>query len=903
MNKISIKSFLLENGLISEVSADWKNDFLKGSKGMTKTTEDVINYAENIYFTGFGGEENVRVINKPMANWLIKQIIALGGPANVGTIDRDKMITIFSWLKIAGGPGNMATMDLNAAFEYASGKIEEKQKKENADKGQEEDKTNEPPLGPAEEKGLAKRVKTLPDGRYWVKVDQSKAGEFFDMQCQRQKYYGVGCQSFKGGHGTVGRSHREPDRISYTLLGPLKGEKDLVSSLLAISVSRNSGDIYETRQAENKAIGSESFYGWDDLDDAFVEFLGTPEARKDIKSINNHGGVNFWQELFKNNKFDLLNKLDILRPDLIEASKKTILQYGGPKATEWFETRNLDAIDALTKFGPEKFIQNIDGYTKSVTFKEAMAQLAPLLPELAEKNPNLILSKIDFLLDLLPADDFSKIITKVGLTDYIEKDISGFEKMLKKLKDDNLKDKKIYREIFSDIVNNYFQTIVKAYNLRGAAGVDKFMDFLEMPKLDAHKFLRRNEEGRPIVLKKEPARDEEGNLVIVNGQRQMVEKEFPLADSLSIATQKERRDLLKKNESFIKSLIEGTAEKKNIDFLRIYILETSAQERAETLKDDKANKAEKAEKAEIGLTKIKLINYYNNPENLDETDFINGVPMPGIFKFYQILNRGVGSQASESQVGINKVPIYKFDLDDLKNPEILKEIVSYFTKVAKGSSEDPLTVKQRYQIIDNYIRLLHKSGESKEKLIETIKLNRPPRLPNYKNISTPIPFVSYQEYYELFRIAGLVDSEILKNIKEDSEELIKKMTYGEYEKLVKHFSIPHYDVKVGDMVEFKGEDTTGYDDRDRMVKKKMSLAYLFIGRRYKISAVDESQEDASGKRVVAKNAKIKVIDNRGTETNWMNTSDFDVKTKFLGESNVRKYISKKLFESYKKMKK
>ena len=105
------------------------------------------------------------------------------------------------------------------------------------------------------------------------------------------------------------------------------------------------------------------------------------------------------------------------------------------------------------------------------------------------------------------------------------------------------------------------------------------------------------------------------------------------------------------------------------------------------------------------------------------------------------------------------------------------------------------------------------------------------------------------------------------------------------------------------MVEFKGEDTTGYDDRDRMVKKKMSLAYLFIGRRYKISAVDESQEDASGKRVVAKNAKIKVIDNRGTETNWMNTSDFDVKTKFLGESNVRKYISKKLFESYKKMKK
>ena len=294
MNKISIKSFLLENGLISEVSADWKNNFLKGSKGMTKTTEDVINYAENIYFTGFGGEENVRAVNNVMANWLIKQIIALGGPANVGTIDRDKMITIFSWLRISGGPANMPTMDLNAAFEYASGKIEDKKNKENADKGQEEDKTNEPPLGPAEEKGLVKRVKTLPDGRYWVKIDQSKAGEFFDMQCQKQKYYGVGCQSFQGGHGHAGASHRGPDRTSYTLLGPLKGEKNLVSSLLAISVSTSNGDIYETRQAENKSIGSESFYGWDDLDNAFVEFLETPEARKNIKSINNYGAQNFY---------------------------------------------------------------------------------------------------------------------------------------------------------------------------------------------------------------------------------------------------------------------------------------------------------------------------------------------------------------------------------------------------------------------------------------------------------------------------------------------------------------------------------------------------------------------------------------------------------------------------------
>jgi len=888
MNKISIKSFLFENGLISEVSADWKKDFLLGSKGMTKSSEDTINYAENIYFTGFGGEENVRVINKTMANWLIKQITSLGGPANVGTIDRDKMITIFSWLKISGSEGNMPKMDLNAAFEYANGKIEDKKKKENADKGQEEDKTNEPPLGPAEEKGLAKRVKTLPDGRYWVKVDQSKAGEFFDMQCQKQKYYGVGCQSFKGGHGQAGASHRAPDRISYTLLGPLKGEKNLVSSLLAISVSRNSGDIFETRQAENKSIGSESFYGWDDLDNAFVEFLGTPEARKDIKSINAYGGQNFWEELFRKNKFDLLNKLDTLRPDLIEASKQTILQKGGKKATEWFETRNLDAIDALAKFGPEKFIQNIDGYTKSVTFQEALNQLKPLLPALAEKNPNLILSKIDFLLGLLPADDFKKIIAKVGLTSYIENNISDFEKMLKKLKDDKLTNSKVYKEIFNSIVDNYFQTIIKAYKVKGPAGVDKFMDFLEMPKSDKHKFLRRDSEGIPIALKKEVLKDENGEFILdQNQQRQIVEKEFPLTDSHTIASKQERRSLLKKNESFIKSLIDGSDEKKDIDFLKIYFLETSQQERTKELKAEKE----------------KVINYYNNQNHLSAADFINDIPMPGIFKFYQILNKGVGhGSGTEESKGVNPrhIPTYKFDLDDLRNTKIVKEIVLYFRTLITGSPDGVLTPEVRYEILHHLLLMLKMSGENKEEIIKTIKKYDPANLPAYKNTSLPISFVAYKDYFNLFNVAGFEDSEILKYIKENSEEIIKKMTYGDYEKLVNYFSISHYNVNVGDMVEFLGEDTTGYNDQDKLVKKKMSLAYLFMGRRYKIAAVDENAKDRTGN----KSAKIKVLDNRGSETEWMNTSDFAVKTKYINESNgVRKYINKKLFESYKKIKK
>jgi len=875
MNKISIKSFLFENGLISEVSADWKKDFLLGSKGMTKASEDTINYAENIYFTGFGGEENVRAINKTMANWLVKQIIALGGPVNVGTTDRDKMITVFSWLKIAGSEGKMPTMDLNAAFEFANKKLEEKQKKETTQKTA--DELPEPPITKVEQEGLVERVYTIPDGsgRVWVKVNPKRAGEFFDKLCDANKAYGVGCQSNNAGYGAQ-PEHRGADRVTFTLLGPEKGKKLPISTLLSLSTVESTGDMREGKQFGNQAIGT-SLYGWDDLLEKYVEFLGTKAAKDKILKSND---TLTWGEFFNKKKFELLNKLDLIRPDFVENSKSTILRLG-KEAKEWIENRNLDAVEALKKFGPKKFIENIDGYTKSATFKEALEQLKDFLPELTKTDSSLILSKIDFLLDLLPADDFKKIIATVGLKDYIKNNISGFEKILKKLTNVSSKDSKTYKEIFNSIIDNYFQTIIESYKLKGPAGVDKFMDFLEMPKSDKHKFLKRDYEGNPIGLKKVVTVNPE------NQERTETESEFKLTDSHTIASKKERRDLLKKNESFIKSLIEGSDEKKDIDFLKIYFLETSAQEREKELKSEKE----------------RLVNYYNNPENQSKTDFINGIPMPGIFKFYQMINRGVGSgSGTEEAAGVNpkNIPTYKFDLEDLRNEQIINEIGSYFRALITGNPKGKLTNEVRYEILHYFLVMLKMSGESKERIIDTIKQYDPANLPAYKNTSIPISFVVYRDYYKLFNIAGFEDSEVLKFIKDNSEELTKKMSYGDYEELVKSFSTPHYDVRAGDMVEFLGEDTTGYDDRDRMVNKKMSLAYLFMGRRYKISAVDENVKDNTGR----KSAKIKVIDNKGKETDWMKTSDFAVKTKFLGESdNVRKYINKKLFESYKKIKK
>lgn len=75
MNKSSIKPFLIECGIISEVSADWKKDFISGTKGMPKANEDVINYAENIYFTSFEGEQNISIITRKWQNGLLNKLL------------------------------------------------------------------------------------------------------------------------------------------------------------------------------------------------------------------------------------------------------------------------------------------------------------------------------------------------------------------------------------------------------------------------------------------------------------------------------------------------------------------------------------------------------------------------------------------------------------------------------------------------------------------------------------------------------------------------------------------------------------------------------------------------------------------------------------------------------------
>lgn len=83
-----------------------------------------------------------------------------------------------------------------------------------------------------------------------------------------------------------------------------------------------------------------------------------------------------------------------------------------------------------------------------------------------------------------------------------------------------------------------------------------------------------------------------------------------------------------------------------------------------------------------------------------------------------------------------------------------------------------------------------------------------------------------------------------------------------------------------------------------MKKKLLKYYYLDDGRKYNISQVDP--EEVNG----VMNTKIKVRDNTGKETDWIDTKEFRTNKSSINESfKLRKTIKKKLLETYLKNKK
>lgn len=900
MNKSSIKPFLIECGIISESSIKWTNKVQSPN-----VSSEISDYAADIYFKGFDGESNVKEVNLIVATWLIAQVNKLGGPENIGTKDREKLITIIAYYKLLedkddSGATGFLKNDLNETFEFAKERLEEE--KEKQERGSD---IEEAPITKAEETGLVTRVYSIPDGsgRVWVRVNQEVASKFFDTKCDLGRPLGVGCQSKL--HSMTVDFYRSSQALNYSLLGPLKGTKTPVSTLLAMAINKSDGNMQEARQAENKVIGSESFYGWNDYAEQFVIFLGTSEAKNRIHKISG-SAASFFNWIFNNKKFDILNRLDIARPDLIENSEEQIKSSGGAVAKEWFETRKLDAVEALKKFGPEEFINRIDGYSKSATFKEALMQLAPSLSEVAKKNPMLILSKVNYLLEFLPVDDFKKIISNINLEDYIKMHKTEFKDILKKLTNVN-KDAKAYKDIFKGIVENYFPAMAESFGV-GLSGVARLLDFLEMPKSDKHRFIKRTSDGKIIALKKDIQVNPETH------ERIETDVEFELGDQLSILPQKERRELLKKNENFIKTLIEGDDEKKEINFLKILFGATNSQDVQRTLVKDKEkfinyyDKFNKNETAKI-INKIKELKD-NNPDFEKNTNLraqakkmvdiaksltINGIPKPGIMSYYSIFNKGQNPSTA----------FYKFNLEDLRDPKTFKELKEFYEKVetkkGKKTNENIATIK--LNVADDILHLFKLAGASNEEIYQILEDNF-----NLTSIygNGPIPPTAYSIFFNILSI--YTTKKFAKDqIEKNKEKIISKSSGADYNIVLSKFSMFQYDVKVGEMVEFIGKERADIEKTERYVNYPEQFNnvlgkyfYLDTGRKYKISQVDNSEKVENNDDVM--NTKIKVIDNTGKETEWLKTKEFKVSKSLVNES-IRRTIRKKLLETYFKNKK
>jgi len=626
---------------------------------------------------------------------------------------------------------------------------------------------------------------------------------------------------------------------------------------MSLSIVTTTKIMVESKQVGNQPVGT-NLYGWDDLFEKLVEFLGTPVAKQTIEKTTDSYTFSW---AFDNKKFDIFNRLDLLRPDFVENSKPYIIS--NKEGKEWFENRSLDALEALKKFGPEKFIENIDSYSKSITFNQSLQELSIHIPELSKRKPNLILSKVNFLLDFLPAEDFKKMFEHVNLQNYITTKKDDFEKLLKKLSNVNSKEAKSYKEIFKSILDNYFPVMSDAFG-GGTVGINKMMSFLEMPKSDKHKFLRKTPEGKIIAQKKDVK-------VAPDGTRTESDAEFELGDQLSLLPQKERRDLLKKNEEFIKSKIEGDSERKEINFLRLLFKESNPQEIQRNLKAEKE----------------RFIRYYDDPSHVTKYNILRGVHLPGIFEFYRMFNRGILTKYGKEEAD---KPYIKFDLEDIRDPQVAKIIINFFAKLYKVDKPESYSADSPdmlYTVLKDYVTMLEIAGESKEKIEEFIKKYKPTSLKSFKGNTSNISLVVYRKYYDF-----LTDFTSKEKSKEDivinRDEIISRIGFGEYEKLISGFSSSKYNIEVGDFVEFLDRDVKENDSR-----------YFALQKGYKYSIMDVDPEIING----IANSRIKVMGGNKKTTDWLEIKAFkweEFGKVLMKESYViRKIISKKLLEAYK----
>lgn len=667
--KFSLKDSLRKLGLINE---SWETTLVNSGMYSPEVVQFVKNELEENYKNQDNSASLVR--NNVLAAWMCKAVSEMGGPGNMGSKElksvRHAFSVILRWFIQNNNSPEAAKQIVDkspkGAFKFAKDQIETKKEKE-----------GEIDLSDIQRWIDNSEIRMIPssvgEGRVWVEVLNRN---WFDAYCtDNSKTFGIACQTRgQGGNEFVGGNY-----ATYTLLGKPKNESsNHFKTLMSIAVDKKLGKFIEIKQAGNQQPGKVAAMGWNDLAEAAVDFiLNNPEMRNIEKFVEwgskeiphfevTYGGAGalcFWMK----KKPDLFNKLISKKPAVIDYHEALIRNV---KGNEFLEAMDLD-IGELVQTDPVRFLSRLNVYygmrgdevveaLENFDFKSFVNQYGSRSVEDVLPTVIKLVSFRKFKDEIYDLIDFETYI--------IHSDEYHVRNIIKNLRNKENSPKKA-NVIISFILDNHKDTLVRKFG-GGSKGLVKLNSMFASPRLDQH---------QNFFIKK-------GKIYASLDGGRSIEVE----DDKLILGRKFRRDFLMKNREWVKDLLPGSENEKEIKFLKFIFINSSEQDRAKGLDNEKD----------------KFIQYYDEQYSKGVSDLPGVMQLARDKELYKTLADSAISRnfntikriaKTSSAVGrsVNKtidVPIrvYKFDKKELATSKTINDVLKYYIKHSKSQNESKL---------------------------------------------------------------------------------------------------------------------------------------------------------------------------------------------------------------------
>lgn len=833
---------------------------------MPKTELPILNYVEHLLKSAY--EDPNKVLNNGLGPWLVKIVAGLG-VENIGTKERAKIMRVIEWVKIAGAEGNIPKMDLDQAFTYAEESLAKRAKKE-----EERKKAAEAPPEqvskpiPGEETGDIVRVGTINDGtgRFWVRVMNAA---WMSKRCEAGKQNSIACQS---------DSFADNNYINYMLMAPPKGNPAGPRSVLVgFAVNKKTKGIAETKQEGNQMLGHQaSSGGWTDADIQFIKFMASDEIKSEADKFTDYngrivpdtnkqslynGGIGVLTDVM-DRKPELMLFLKKHRPDMI-LNHKAYIEKNPKYGPKWFMA-DLKIEDAIKN--PIEFVNNLDMYATLFGNDKVNAELQKIdLVAIAKSIRETVLKKFDFFVQHIKPEIFEQMLEPLKINQYVETSPVGqLQEFLKKVAN-----APGFGNMYKKLLDDNFQMLVMRFG-GGGVGLKKLLDWLRSPKLPKHADADFNEKTGEYIGERR-----EGDET----------KQFIVPDALKMLPQKERRDMLLKNQDYIKSFYQGDETAKRMEFLRFLFGETHPQDVKRTLEKEKEE----------------FINYYDGKNAANPEKF----KFPGIIQFYIVLykntpnylktnvrqssgttmkrRRFYGSDDDEATESIKTY--YPMEKDDLKK-YAAKIMRFYYDKSKKGDPE----INRRYEAAEDYLTMMKFAKYNTQEIVDFASTNFSPE----KIVKSAATMATYEMFFD--RINMALDEEATQMAIEkfkDKLEFDKYQGMNAYQYFKAKYVVEKavefkYDVTVGEFIKYSPRNEEMVRNAEGELERKYALTKDSM---YNVVEV----QDGEG----IQNGMIKVFDNE-KQPLWIATSKFGLKPQRLEE--VRRIIRKKLLESIDKKK-